>query len=237
MVDYTKQAFTQSEATRYDEGMRSYMLSVYNNMGIALVITALMAYIFGTSEVLFRMVYGTPLGYVAMFAPLAMVFFVVPRMLEYSVQKAQMTLWIFSALMGISLSYIFAAYTGESIVRTFFITSATFGFMSLYGYTTKKDLSSMGSFLIMGLFGVIIASLVNLFMQSSGLNFAISVIAVLIFTGLTAYDTQNLKRIYYQVGGHSEVVSRVAVFGALQLYMDFINLFLYLLRFVGNRKD
>jgi FtsH-binding integral membrane protein len=238
MVDYPKQAFAKARATtRYDEGLRSYMLSVYNNMGIALVITAVMSYLIGTSETLLQMLYGSGLIWAVIFAPLVMVFFVVPKILEYSVQKAQIVLWVFSALMGISLSYIFAIYTGESIVRTFLVTAATFGSMSLYGYTTKKDLTSMASFLLMGLFGIIIASLVNLFLHSSALNFAISVIAVLAFTGLTAYDTQNLKKIYHQVGGHSDVVGRVAVHGALRLYMDFINLFIYLLNFMGSRRD
>jgi FtsH-binding integral membrane protein len=157
------------------------------------------------------------------------------RIQKMSVGAAQMTFWIFAALMGISLSTIFAAYTTTSITQVFFITAATFGAMSLWGYTTKRDLTGMGSFLFMGLIGIIIAMLVNIFLQSSALQFAVSVIGVLIFTGLTAYDTQKIKEMYY-VGDDSTVAGRKAIMGALRLYLDFINLFLMLLRLFGNRN-
>ncbi|MDI6834691.1 MAG: Bax inhibitor-1/YccA family protein, partial [Rhizobiaceae bacterium] len=146
-----------------------------------------------------------------------------------------LTFWIYAALMGLSLSSIFLIYTGQSIVQTFFVTAASFGALSLYGYTTKRNLSAMGSFLIMGLFGLIIASLVNLFLASSALDFAISVIGVLIFAGLTAWDTQRIKESYYEADS-SDSAGRKAIMGALQLYLDFINLFLFLLRFLGNRE-
>ena len=156
--------------------------------------------------------------------------------MNFSIERAQMTFWGFAALMGASLSWIFAVYTGVSIARVFFITAAVFGSMSLYGYTTKRDLTSMGSFMIMGLIGIIIASLVNLFLQSSALHFAISILGVIIFVGLTAYDTQRIKSIYYQVAGSGELAVKFSILGALSLYMDFINLFLQMLQFFGERK-
>jgi len=159
-----------------------------------------------------------------------------PKMMSFSVEKAQVTFYIFAGLMGLSLSSLFAAFTGESIARALLVTASLFGSMSLYGYTTKRDLSAMGSFMIMGLIGVIIASLVNLFMQSSAMQFAISILSVIIFTGLTAYDTQRIKAIYYQVAGSSEIASKVAIYGALSLYMDFINLFIQMLHLFGDRK-
>jgi FtsH-binding integral membrane protein len=171
-----------------------------------------------------------------MLAPLAMVFFLSFRINSMSVSAAQTTFWVYAALMGLSVSSIFLVFTGQSIVQTFFVTAASFGALSLYGYTTKKDLSAMGSFLIMGLFGLIIASIVNIFLASSALGFAISVIGVLIFAGLTAYDTQKIKEMYYD-GDDAAVVGRKAIMGALTLYLDFINLFTFLLQFMGNRNN
>jgi FtsH-binding integral membrane protein len=153
-----------------------------------------------------------------------------------SVGTLQATYWGFAAVMGLSLSSVFLMYTGQSIARVFFITAGTFGSMSLYGYTTKRDLSGMGSFLMMGLIGLILASLVNIFLQSSALSFATSVIGVLIFVGLTAYDTQKLKTMYYQLAGTGEMMAKASIMGALNLYMDFINMFLYMLRFFGDRR-
>lgn len=225
-----------------DEGLRSYMLKVYNLMALGLAITGLAA--FGTWQLAVEggqltsfgvALYASPLKWVVMLAPLAMVFFLSFRINRMSVSAAQTTFWIYAALMGLSLSSIFLIYTGASIVQTFFVTAASFGALSLYGYTTKRDLSAMGSFLMMGLFGLIIASLVNLFMASSALDFAISVIGVLIFAGLTAYDTQAIKESYHE-SHSSEMAGRNAIMGALRLYLDFINLFLFLLRFLGNRE-
>lgn len=236
-MDYSKQIFTAtSDEVRYNEGLRAYMLSVYNFMTLGLGITGLVAYLVSTSPALLNAIYGTPLQWVVAFAPLGMIFLVMPRLMSFSVQKAQMMFYIFAGLMGLSLSWVFMAYTGESIVRTFLISSSVFASMSLYGYTTKRDLTSMGSFLLMGLVGILIASVVNIFMQSSAIQFVVSFLAIGIFVGLTAYDTQKIKEVYYQVAGDNETASKVAVYGALSLYMDFINLFINLLRFFGDRR-
>lgn len=223
-----------SKAIEMDMGLRAYMLKVYNLMAAALGITGVVAYAVSQSPALMQTIFGTPLAWVVMLAPIGFVWFFSAKVHTMSQSAAQGCLWAFAGLMGLSLSTIFVAYTGESIFRAFFISAATFGSMSLYGYTTKKDLSGWGSFLFMGLIGIIIASLVNLFLQSSGLQFAISVIGVLLFTGLTAYDTQRIKQTYYQLSGDS--LAKSAVIGALSLYMDFINLFIMLLRLVGDRR-
>ncbi|KQV35665.1 MULTISPECIES: Bax inhibitor-1/YccA family protein [unclassified Rhizobium] len=224
-----------------DEGLRSYMLRVYNLMALGLAITGIAAYAAfslafadGQLTAFGQAIYVSPLKWVVMLAPLALVFFLSFRINSMSVSSAQMTFWVYAGLMGLSLSSIFLIYTGQSIVQTFFVTAASFGALSLFGYTTKRDLSAMGSFLIMGLFGLIIASLVNIFLASSALDFAISVIGVLIFAGLTAWDTQKIKEMYFEADG-AEVAGRKAIMGALTLYLDFINLFLFLLRFLGNR--
>ncbi|AMD60158.1 Bax inhibitor-1/YccA family protein [Rhizobium pusense] len=223
-----------------DEGLRAYMLKVYNLMALALVITGVAA--FGTytlaasNPAVQQLLFASPLRWVVMLAPLALVFFLSFRIQNMSVSAAQTTFWVYAALMGVSLSSIFLVYTGQSIVQTFFVTAASFGALSLYGYTTKKDLSGMGSFLIMGLFGLIIASIVNIFLASSALQFAISAIGVLIFAGLTAYDTQKIKEMYFDADDVA-VAGRKAIMGALTLYLDFINLFTFLLQFLGNRDD
>jgi FtsH-binding integral membrane protein len=229
-------------ATMIDEGLRAYMLKVYNLMALGLAITGVAAFMSfqfafadGQLTAFGQAIYLSPLKWVVMLAPLALVFFMSFRIHSMSVSAAQTTFWVYAALMGLSLSSIFLIYTGQSIVQTFFVTAASFGALSLYGYTTKRDLSAMGSFLIMGLFGLIIASLVNLFMASSALDFAISVIGVLIFAGLTAWDTQKIKESYFEADS-GEMAGRKAIMGALQLYLDFINLFLFLLRFLGNRE-
>ena len=170
-----------------------------------------------------------------MLSPLALVFLLSARVAKMSVGAAQATFWVFATLMGASLAYIFIIYTETSIARVFFITAGTFGAMSLYGYTTKKDLTGWGSFLFMGLIGIIIASIVNFFLASSALHFAISVIGVLVFVGLTAYDTQRIKNSYYE-GDSTAVASKKAIMGALSLYLDFINLFLMMLRLFGSRN-
>ncbi|MVA96461.1 BAX inhibitor (BI)-1/YccA family protein [Nitratireductor sp. CAU 1489] len=225
-----------------DEGLRAYMLKVYNLMALGLAITGLAAWgtfnfavVDGQLTAFGQLVYASAFRWVVILAPLAMVFFLSFRINKMSVSAAQTTFWVYAGLVGMSLSTIFLVYTGTSIVRTFFITATAFGGLSLYGYTTKRDLSAMGSFLVMGLFGLIIAMIVNIFLGSSALQFAISVIGVLIFAGLTAYDTQQIKEMYYE-GDGAEVAGRKSIMGALRLYLDFINLFMFLLHFLGNRE-
>lgn len=220
----------------YDASLRQYMVKIYNFMSIALAISGAIAFLVASSPALMQAIFGTPLAWVVMLAPLGFVFFFTYKLNSISAATAKSYLWIYSALMGISLSTIFIAYTGTSIARVFFITASTFGAMSLYGYSTKKDLTGMGSFLTMGLIGLIIASIVNIFLKSSAFEFAISAIGVLIFIGLTAYDTQRIKQNYYQFSGNDEATGKMAVIGALNLYMDFINLFIMMLRFFGDRK-
>jgi uncharacterized protein len=233
---------TQTDAD-IDEGLRSYMLKVYNLMAFGLAITGIAAYGLATLAVdstgqltsLGIAIYTTPLKWVVMFAPLALVFFLSFRIHTMSVAAAQTTFWVYAGLVGASLSSIFMVYTDASIVKTFFITAAAFGSLSLFGYTTKRDLTGMGSFLIMGLFGIIIASIVNIFLGSPALDFAVSILGVLIFAGLTAYDTQKIKEMYFE-GDDDVTGGRKAILGALNLYLDFINLFMFLLRFLGNRE-
>lgn len=240
-------------AADIDQGLRSYMLGVYNMMAIGLAVTGLIAFAFASMAVttdpaasvgqlangkmltsLGAAIYTSPLRWVVMLAPLGAVFFLSFRIERMSVAAAQLTFWVYAALVGLSLSSIFLIYTSASIVQTFFVTAASFGALSLYGYTTKRDLSAMGSFLMMGLFGLILASVVNIFLGSSALQFAVSVLGVLIFAGLTAYDTQAIKEMYFE-GDASDAMGRKIVMGALRLYLDFINMFMFLLSFLGNR--
>ena len=218
-----------------DSGLRSYMISIYNYMAIGLIITALCSYLTATSPYLMNLVYGTPLKWVVMFAPLAFILVLSFGINKLSVLNAQLLFWLFSAVMGVSIAYIFVLYTGVSIARVFVITSATFLTMSIYGYTTKTDLSRFGSILTMALIGLIIASVVNIFLKSSGLEWGISLLGVIIFTGLVAYDTQRIKAFYYEASNEEEVKKK-AIFGALMLYLDFVNLFLMLLRLIGDRR-
>ncbi|RUM09861.1 Bax inhibitor-1/YccA family protein [Rhizobium chutanense] len=225
-----------------DQGLRAYMLKVYNLMALGLAITGVAAYLsfqfaFADGELTAfgQAIYLSPLKWVVILAPLAMVLYLSFRINNMTVSAAQTTFAIYAALVGLSLSSIFLIYTGQSVVQTFFVTAASFGALSLYGYTTKRDLSAIGSFLIMGLFGLIIASMVNIFLASSAMQFAISVLGVLIFAGLTAYDTQRIKELYLEADDVA-VAGRKAIMGALTLYLDFINLFMFLLQFMGNRK-
>ncbi len=241
---YTKTA----ERVAIDAGLRAYMLKVYNYMTTALFLTGFVAYFFGKASMItndFGQIVGltaigntlfnSPLQWVVMLAPLGLVFYFSFRINKMSLSTAQTTFWVFSTLMGLSLASIFIVYTGTSIARVFFICSATFAAMSLYGYTTKRDLTALGGFLIMGLFGIIIASIVNIFMQSPAMYFAISILGVLIFVGLTAYDTQKIKNMYYAADSETQS-GKKAIMGALTLYLDFINLFLMLLRLFGQRR-
>lgn len=217
-----------------DVGLRAYMLRVYNYMAGGLALTGLVAYI-GATTGLYASIAGTPLFWVVLLAPLAMVLLLSFRIKTMSLGAAQLSFWTYAGLVGLSLSGIFMVYTGESIARVFFISAGTFAATSLYGYTTRTDLSRFGSFLFMGLIGIVIASLVNIFMASSALQFAISIIGVIVFVGLTAYDTQRIREIY--VGGEDAVISgKKAIMGALALYLDFLNLFLMLMRLFGNRR-
>jgi len=237
-----------------DEGLRAYMIRVYNLMALGLAITGIAALgtvmlattndpsaavaTLGNGKLLTNLgaaLYGSPLRWVVMLAPLAMVFFLSFRVEKMSLSAAQTTFWVFAALMGVSLSSVFLVYTSASIVQTFFITATAFLGLSLFGYTTKRDLTGMGSFLIMGVWGLIIAMIVNIFLGSPALQFAISAIGVLVFAGLTAYDTQKIKEMYY-VGDGTLVMGRKAIMGALRLYLDFINMFMFLLQFLGNRE-
>lgn len=232
-LSYDKVAAEQKIA--YDEGLRSFMLQVYNNMTIALAISGLVALGLNFNQTLMAAIWGTSFKWVAIFAPLvaslAFSFFFD----KLNSRTAQLALFAFAALLGLSLSSIFLVFKMGSIAQVFFISAATFGAASLYGYTTKKDLTTMGSFLIMGALGICIAGVINLFLQSSAFAFAISCLAVIIFTGLTAYDTQTLKSTYD--GTEGEDRAKAGVFGALQLYLDFINIFISLLQLIGDKKN
>ncbi len=212
-----------------DAGLRQFMLSIYNYMTVGLVITGLVAFMVASSPAAMQAIFGSPLRWVVMLAPLGFVFLFSARINAMSPSTAQMVFWAFAATMGLSMASIFIVFTGESIARVFFITAATFGATSLYGYTTKADLSKMGSFMMMGLIGIVIASLINIFIGSSAVQFAISIIGVVVFTGLTAWDTQRLKEMYAD-SYDRDTVGRMAIMGALSLYLDFINLFMMLLR-------
>jgi FtsH-binding integral membrane protein len=230
-------------AAEIDQGLRSHMLHVYNYMasgvlltGIVALLTANMAVVDGQLTQLGALLYNSPLKWVVMLSPLALVMVMSFGLNKLSLFALQASFWVFAALMGLSLSSIFLVFTGESIARVFFISAAAFGGLSLFGYTTKRDLSGWGSFLIMGLIGIIIASLVNLFLASSMMEFVISVIGVLVFAGLTAYDTQRIKELYFANLG-SEQTAKLSIMGALSLYLDFINLFMMLLRLFGSSRE
>lgn len=223
-------------AAEYDQGLRSYMLGIYNHMTLALGISALVAwgsYSFGLTRAFLM----SPLAFVVMLAPLGFVFFMSFRFERMSYQSLMGTFLAFSAVMGLSLSTIFIAYKVGSVVQVFAMTAAAFGALSLYGYTTRRSLSAMGSFLVMGLFGLIIASLVNIFLQSSAMQFGLNILGILIFAGLTAWDTQRLKDDYDYVSGNAELVGKASVMGALTLYLDFINMFQFLLALFGQRNN
>ena len=230
---YSPRALDQAA---YDVGLRQYMLSIYNYMAGGLAVTGVVAFLVASSPEAMHAIFGTPLQWVVMLAPLGFVFFFSMRIGQMSLGAAQITFWLFAAAMGVSLSYIFLAYTGNSIARVFFVTAAAFAGTSLYGYTTRTDLSRFGSFLMMGLIGIILASLVNIFIGSTALQFAISVIGVLVFTGLTAWDTQRLKELYSESYDQAST-SKLAISGALTLYLDFINLFILMLQLFGDRRQ
>lgn len=222
-------------AAEIDLGLRQYMLRVYNYMAGGLALTGLTAYV-GATTGFYASVAGTPFFWLVLLAPIALVFFLSFRIDRISLGAAQLSFWSYAGLVGLSLAGIFLVYTGESITRVFFISAAAFGATSLFGYTTRADLSRLGSFLFMGLVGIVIAGLVNMFLASSGLQFAISIIGVIVFTGLAAYDTQRIKKIYF-AGDDDAIAGKKAIMGALALYLDFLNLFLMLLQLFGNRRQ
>lgn len=236
MMDYTKTLTATSKNKTFDEGLRKYMLKVYNYMALALLLTGVAAATTISVEPLYNLMFQTGFGTIIMFAPLGIALYFFMGFGRMSLQTAQILFWVYAALTGMSLAYLALVYTGASIARTFFICSSVFGAMSLYGYSTSRDLTSMGSFFAMGLIGLIIASLVNLFLKSSALSFATSLIGIVVFMGLIAWDTQKIKSMYY-TAGNDEVGQKLSIMAAFTLYLDFINLFLYLMRFLGNRRD
>ena len=243
-----KTKVTSTETHVIDEGLRAYMLKVYNYMASGIFLTGIISLLLFKLSVVMapdgsitglteigNALYNSSLMWIVMLAPLGVVIYMSFGIKKMSVTKAQGTFWVFAALMGASLSSIFLVYTGASITRVFFITAGTFGAMSIYGYTTKRDLTKLGSFLMMGLIGIIIASIVNMFMKSTMMYYVISILGVLIFVGLTAYDTQKIKNMYLATDS-GEIMGKKAVMGALTLYLDFINLFIMLLRLFGQRR-
>lgn len=232
---------SRADGLAYDAGLRAFMLSVYNYMAIGVGLTGVAAYgLYSyavSSPAAFDAIFHGPLAIVLLLAPLGYGLYLIFRMDAMSVTGARNGFFIYAVLIGLMLSSLFVMYTQQSLARVFFVTAATFGATSLWGYTTKRDLTGMGSFLMMGLIGVIIATLVNVFLQSTGLQFALSVMGVAIFTGLTAYDTQKLKDVYETYSSDGTALGHSAVRGALSLYLDFINLFLYLVRLMGDRRN
>jgi len=221
-----------------DEGLRAHMNKVYGTMSVGLLLTFAAAWAVGNNAAAMQTLFTGFTRYIVMFAPLIMVFAFGAMINRLSAAGAQLFFYAFSAVMGVSISYIFAVYTGVSVAQTFLVTSIAFASLSLYGYTTKKDISGWGAFLIMGVIGLIVASIVNIWLQSPALYFAVSAIGVLIFAGLTAYDTQKIKNDYvaHAAHGDSEWLGKSAIMGALNLYLDFINMFMFLLSFMGNRE-
>lgn len=246
MADYNtiRTSAAGARAAQIDEGLRAHMNKVYGTMSIGMLLTFAVAWAVGTSPQLLA-VFRDPatlqpniLGWIVMFAPLIMVFAFGAMINKLSAAAAQLFFFAFAAVMGLSLSWIFVAFTGFSIAQVFLVTSIAFAGLSLWGYTTKKDISGWGSFLIMGVIGLIVASIINIFLGSPAIMFAISILGVLIFAGLTAYDTQNIKNTYlaHAHNGDSEWLGKAAIMGALNLYLDFINMFMLLLQLMGNRE-
>jgi FtsH-binding integral membrane protein len=244
MADFrTMRANAGVRTAAIDEGLRTHMNKVYATMSVGTLLTFIVAWAFGTSDALFsilrdpRTLQPNILGWIVMFAPLGMVFFFGAALNRLSAAGAQLYFYAYAAIMGLSMSWIFMAFTGVSIAQVFLITSIAFAGLSLVGYTTKKDLSGMGSFLVMGVIGLLVAMIVNMFLQSPAIAYAVSILGVLIFAGLTAYDTQKIKNDYIQhaYAMDQEWLAKAAIMGALNLYLDFINMFMFLLQLFGNR--
>ena len=225
----------RAQTAAIDEGLRAYMLKVYNYMASALALTGIVAMMTASSETMMQTIFNTPLAWVVMLAPLGFMLALSFGIHKMSMTTVQVLFWSFAVVMGLSMASIFVVYTGTSIARVFFITSGMFAGMSLYGYTTKRDLTGFGSFLMMGLIGLLIAMIVNIFLASTALHFIISAAGVLIFVGLTAYDTQKIKLIYGEFDD-ATTATKKAIMGALTLYLDFINLFMMMLRLFGERR-
>ena len=240
--DYERDVKARSSAGEIDLGLKAYMNKVYSFMAVGLALTGVIAHLTSTMAFDFRTntmtafgnaIYGSPLAFIIMLAPLGFIIALNMGIAKMKESTVQILFWAFAAVMGLSLSSIFIQYTGESVARVFFISAGAFGALSLYGYTTKKDLTGWGSFLFIGLIGILIASIVNIFVASSALQFGISVIGVLVFAGLTAYDTQRIKAMYFDNSGQE---GKKAIMGALTLYLDFINLFIMLIQLFGQRR-
>lgn len=232
---YPMPGYSRADTAAVDAGLRSHMLGVFRNMGIGLIITGIVAAVIGNTPALYQPIFGTPLKWVAIFAPLAFVFFFTFRIEKMTDAGARTAFYAFSAVMGVSLASIFIVFTGASIAQAFFAAAVMFLAMALWGYTTGRDLTKMGSFLMMGLIGIIVASLVNLFLASSALQLVVSILGVVIFTGLTAWDTQRIKSDYLHYAG-TQAVAKMEVMGALSLYLNFVNLFQLLLNLTGERE-
>ena len=243
MAEYQTAKSYVDTSQAIDVGLKAHMNKVYGLMSLAMLITGAVAFAVGTYEndqgelVLVNAIFGTWLSWVVMLAPLGVVFMFGAKIHSMSTATAQSVFWLFAALIGLSISYIFAAFTGISIAQTFLTTAVAFGALSLYGYTTKRDLTALGSFMFIGLIGIIVASIANWFFQSEVMHLAISAIGVLIFAGLTAYDTQNIKNTYlqYRSAYGEEYAEKMGIMGALSLYLNFLNMFMFLLQFMGNR--
>jgi FtsH-binding integral membrane protein len=246
MSRYSNESTGFAKSQALDAGLREYMLRVYNYMATALAITGIAATLTMSFDPIARLMFNfneygnvmgtTMIGMIIMIAPIGIAFYFFAGATRMDVQKAQTLLWIYSILTGMSLSSLGFIYTGTSIARTFFITASVFGAMSIYGYSTKRDLTSFGSFMVMGMFGLLIVSVVNMFLNSSAIFFVTSILGVFIFMGIIAWNTQKMKATYFAVGG-GEMGQRMAVVSAFSAYLDFINLFLYMLRFFGTRRD
>lgn len=234
-IDYIKTS--SNRKNYYNSGLRKYLISIYKNMTLALGITSLVAMISVSSQELMYIIHGTSFKWLIVLAPIIMSFYMSSRLMSISEIAAQNCLMLFSGLMGLSLSSVFLVFTGQSIAKVFFIGSSTFATMSIYGHNTKKDLSSLNSFLIMGSIGLLISTIVNIFLKSSAIYFISSFIGIIIFTLFTAYDTQRIKELYYENEGDEKSCKKLAIYGSLTLYMDFINLFIFLLQIIGTRRN
>ena len=233
--DFFGSGIAGADRVSFDAGLRQHMQRIFNYMAGGLVVTGALAYLVANTA-LAQLIFGTPLRWLVMLAPLGFVMYMNVRMLSLSTTALRTLFWSFCATMGLSMGAVFLIFTGDSIARAFFITAATFGVMSLWGYTTRRDLSNFGAFLLMAVFGLIIASLINIFLMSSGLQWAVSVLGVFVFTGLTAYDVQRIKQTYAAAWGQ-EANDKMAVFDAMALYMNFINAFQFLLQLTGTRRN
>ncbi len=239
MADYENTAYrarpVSADAQAVDQGLRTYMIGVYQFMGLGVALTGLIAYFVSQQAGIMQAIWTTPLAWLVILAPLPVGIYAQVRIHKISAGTAQALFWTYAALVGLSFSMFFAIYTDASIARVFFITAAAFGALSLYGYTTKRNLSALGSFLFIGMFGVFLAIIVNMFLQSPMIQFAISIIGVLVFAGLTAYDTQQIKEMYYEADDR-ETMSKKSVLGALWLYISFVAMFQFLLSLLGDRE-